>query len=100
MRDDDRGKSAASTHTQMLNMDAITEAIRMEINKQQAEINYDDMAEDALVEVIEQLQNKLALAKAAQAAKKDTPKMVAKKSEGSWPELPWGGACHALSLSI
>ena len=32
-------------------------------------------------------------AEAADAApKKEAPKMVAAKSEGQWPELPWGGA--------
>ena len=101
-------------------MDALSIAavVRKEIERQQANVDYDAMSEEELAQVIESLKSRLDLCNAviesrtsgaapAAAAvpaavpeltsegdapvKKEAPKMVAKKVEGSWPELPWGG---------
>lgn len=54
-------------------------------------MNYDDLSLDELKGVLTNLMSRLELAKAALAKKIDTPKMVAAKVEGTFPDLPWGG---------
>ena len=77
---------------------AITEAVKTEIERQQAAVDYDALSAEELEKVIANLHGRLTLCQNAAAAragggakKKEGPKMVAKKAEGSWPELPWGG---------
>ena len=94
-------------------MDAskIADAVKAEIERQQANVDYDAMGADELEKVMAALQSRLALCKAAvekrglaapdvtdAAPKKEAPKMVAKKAEGTWPELPWGGERRSVSL--
>jgi hypothetical protein len=47
---------------------------------------------DELKGVLTNLMSRLELAKAALAKKVEKPKMVAAKVEGTFPDLPWGGA--------
>jgi hypothetical protein len=62
----------------------------------QASVNYDDLSLDELKDVLTNLMSRLELARAALAKKLDTPKMVAAKVEGTFPDLPWGGAHLSL----
>ena len=79
---------------------ALVAAVAQEIERQNANVNYDVMDAEELELMVERLQAKLDLCKtelesrAAQGTKKkEAPKMVAAKAEkGDWPELPWGGA--------
>ena len=75
---------------------AIAAAVQKEIERQQANVCYDDLPKEDLERAIENLQARLAMCQAAVearagGAKKEAPKMVATKVEGDWPELPWGG---------
>lgn len=59
--------------------------------RRQASLNYDDLSVDELKCVLTNLMSRLELAKTALAKKVDTPKMVAAKVTGTFPDLPWGG---------
>ena len=90
----------------MFSVEALAEVIRTEISNQESNVDYDAMSEAELESLIEKLENKAVACKAAMAKKaadgaeapkkKEAPKMVAKKAEGEWPDLPWGGACRAV----
>jgi len=75
---------------------AIAQAVQAEIERQQANVNYDGMSEEELQTVISQLTEKLSLCQTAMSARSGKPKEVAaRKAEkvvGDWPELPWGAA--------
>ena len=83
-----------------MDANAIAEAIKVEVERQQANVDYDAMSVADLEAVIASLEGRLTLCKAAASkrgagdapAKKEAPKKVAAKSEGTWPELPWGVA--------
>ena len=99
--------AAAST---MLDADAHANAVKSEIERQQQGVDYDSLSTEELERVCAALQGRLEMVKAAQSArgvdgaaapKKEAPKMVAKAAvKGDWPELPWGGECHADALGF
>ena len=73
---------------------AIAKAVQTEIERQQTDVVYNDLSVDELEGVVQHLSARLELCKEALAAKTGGKKpevaaLVAKKSEGSWPELPW-----------
>jgi hypothetical protein len=78
-----------------LDPNAIAAAVKAEIEKQQAAVNYDDLSEADLQAIVGQLTSKLELCKSALAAKSGgaaaAPAMKAAKSTGTYPDLPWGG---------
>jgi len=73
----------------------IAAAVQAEIERQQTDVVYDNLSVSELEEVVAHLTSRLELCKEALAAKtgvKEEVKMVAKKAEGEWPDLPWGVA--------
>jgi len=80
----------------MVDSAAIAAAVKAEIDRQQAAVEYDSLSTEALTEVVTSLESKLELLKAAVAArgapKKEAPALKAQKVTGSWPDLPWGVA--------
>ena len=93
----------------MLDLSAIANSVKAEVERQQVGLDYDALTEVELQRVIANLESRLDLCKNAIASRsaavpataeadvdapaaKEAPKMVAKKSEGNWPDLPWGVA--------
>ncbi|EOD39064.1 hypothetical protein EMIHUDRAFT_423073 [Emiliania huxleyi CCMP1516] len=74
---------------------SLSAAVTAEIERQQAAINYDELSLDELKVVVASLVERLELAKAALTSKMDTPKLVAAKVEGTFPDLPWGSPVDA-----
>ena len=72
---------------------AIAKAVQSEIERQQADVVYNDLSVEELEGVVQHLTARLELCKEALAAKqgekKPEAKKVAQKSEGTWPDLPW-----------
>ena len=72
---------------------AIAKAVQSEIERQQADVVYNDLSVEELEGVVQHLTTRLELCKEALAAKqgekKPEAKKVAQKSEGTWPDLPW-----------
>ena len=72
---------------------AITKAVQTEIERQQTDVVYNDLSVEELEGVVEHLTARLELCKEALTAKgggkKPEVKLVAKKTEGTWPDLPW-----------
>ena len=111
-------KLASLRPATMLDPTGIANVVKAEIERQQAILDYDSLGTEELERVVEALQSRLALCKATVAAraeagaapadvtdaeappKKEAPKMVATKAEGTWPELPWGGACCATPYPV
>lgn len=84
-----------------LNQEAIAAAVAKEIERQQKEVVYEDLSVDELNNVCAQLTAKLELVKAAMDKKGGAAEapMKARKAEGNFPELPWGGACLAVHIA-
>ena len=76
-----------------LDASAVAAAVAKEIERQQAAVVYDDLSVDDLSKVVAQLQSKLELCKEALTKRGADagPARKAVKSEGTWPERPWGG---------
>jgi 5-methyltetrahydrofolate--homocysteine methyltransferase len=73
---------------------AIAKAVQTEIERQQTDVVYNDLSVEELEGVVQHLSARLELCKEALATKQGGKKpevaaLVAKKSVGSWPDLPW-----------
>jgi 5-methyltetrahydrofolate--homocysteine methyltransferase len=78
-----------------VNSAAIAEAVKKEIERQQAAVVYEDLSVDELTAVVSQLSSKLDQCKAALAKRSGGGEAAAPKAAppaGKFPELPWGPA--------
>lgn len=76
----------------MINTDAVADAVKKEIERQQNDVVYDDLTAAELEAVVASLNEKLELAQTALAAKAEPEARKAEKVTGSFPDLPWGVA--------
>ena len=84
---------------------AIAKAVQTEIERQQTDVVYNDLSVEELEGVVQHLSARLELCKEALATKQGGKKpevaaLVAKKSEGSWPDLPWTDRTPRRSLML
>ena len=89
-----RDTSPATRRQRDMDAAAIAKAVQTEIERQQTDVVYNELSVEELEGVVQHLTTRLELCKEAlatkQGDKKPEPKALkAKKSEGTWPDLPW-----------